>query len=132
MATIATTPPMRAQRAREDRWASSTTTPLWPSVTARRQTRVTDQFFDRLDELLPSERTATGTPSATDFLAYDLPAVLDELAVRYEDVTFAVDESAGVRVFIAAGALVSRFAVYAELVAGVIEVFWLEIDLGWR
>ena len=99
-------------------------------MTGRRQTRVTDQFFDRLDELLPSERTAAGAPSATDFVAYDLPPVLDELAGRYEDVTLPVDESSGaVRVFIGVGALVQRFAVYTELVTDdVIEVFWLDVD----
>jgi hypothetical protein len=36
-----------------------------------RQVRFTEQFFDRLDTLLPSERGTDGTPSVTDFLLLD-------------------------------------------------------------
>jgi hypothetical protein len=53
-------------------------------MTPRRVVRVTQQFFDRLDELLPEERSASGTPSATDFLAHDLPNVIDALALDFE------------------------------------------------
>jgi hypothetical protein len=98
-------------------------------VTTRRQVRVTQQFFDRLDELLPAERTEAGTPSATDFLLHDLPPILDQLATRYEDVTLPVGDVPGVRVLIAVGVLVPRMAVYAELVTdGAVELFWLEVD----
>jgi hypothetical protein len=45
-----------------------------------RQVRFTEQFFERLDSLLPTERGADGTPSVTDFLLLDLPAVRDRLA----------------------------------------------------
>jgi hypothetical protein len=38
-----------------------------------REVRFTEQFFDRLELLLPSERGADGTPSITDFLLIDLP-----------------------------------------------------------
>jgi hypothetical protein len=38
-----------------------------------RPVRFTEQFFNRLDWLLPSERGADGTPSVTDFLLLDGP-----------------------------------------------------------
>jgi len=47
---------------------------------SRRQVRVDPTFFDRLDELLAPERGSDGTPSATDFLLHDLPAIIDLLA----------------------------------------------------
>ena len=50
------------------------------SVTER-QIRFTEQFFDQLDLLLPSERGADGTPSITDFLLIDLPRVRDQPAI---------------------------------------------------
>lgn len=97
-------------------------------MTDRRQVRVAESFFDRLDELLPPERTAEGTPSATDFLLHDLPPVIDQLATRFEDVTLPAGD-AGVRVLITTGILIPRIAVYAELVAdGAVELFWLEVD----
>ena len=40
-----------------------------------RHVRFTDSFFDRLDGLLPDERGADGSPSATDFLLYELPRI---------------------------------------------------------
>jgi hypothetical protein len=53
----------------------------------RRQVRFAEQFFDRLDELLPPERPGDGGPSASDFLLHDLPNVIDALAESYEGVT---------------------------------------------
>jgi hypothetical protein len=48
-------------------------------MSQRRLVRVAPSFFDRLDELLPGERTA-GQPSATDFLLHELPRIMDRLA----------------------------------------------------
>ncbi len=61
-------------------------------MTDRRQVRVTEQFFDRLDELLPGQRSATGTPSATDFLLHDMPRIIDLLA-DHEGTTLRVDDT---------------------------------------
>ena len=41
-------------------------------MSQRRRVRVTEQFFERLDELLPADRSADGLPSATDFLLHEL------------------------------------------------------------
>ena len=79
-----------------------------------RQVRFTEQFFERLEWLLPEERGVDGTPSITDFLVHDLPSVRDRLAENCERNTLPTGE-ADVRVYIGAGALVSRFAIYTSL-----------------
>ena len=56
-------------------------------MTDRRQVRVTQPFFDRLDELLPEQRSAAGAPSSTDFLLHEIPAIIDLLADLYESST---------------------------------------------
>lgn len=76
-------------------------------MAARRQVRVTPSFFDRLDELFPPERGASGEPSATDFLLHEIPAIIDRLAVAFESSTTPVDEDPKIRMLITAGVLVS-------------------------
>jgi len=44
---------------------------------SRRQVRVAQSFFDRLDVLLPEERGEDGTPSTADFLLHELPPIID-------------------------------------------------------
>lgn len=77
-----------------------------------RQVRFTEQFFNRLELLLPEERGADGTPSITDFLLLDLPTVRDDLASNFESRTFPTNDP-DVRVYIGTGLLVRAFAVYA-------------------
>lgn len=92
-----------------------------------RQVRFTEQFFDRLDELLPSERGPDGEPSITDFLLFDLPSVSDRLRSNYFENTLQTGEPE-VRVYIGAGMLVARFAIFVALEGEVVEAFWLSID----
>ena len=49
-----------------------------------RAVRFTEEFFERLDSLLPEDRGDDGTPSVTDFLAFELPAIRDRLASDHE------------------------------------------------
>ncbi|MCB1248427.1 MAG: hypothetical protein R2699_17870 [Acidimicrobiales bacterium] len=94
----------------------------------RRRVRVTDQFFERLDELLPAERTIDGRPSATDFLLHDLPTMIDRLADDYIACTLPVEELAPVRVMITSGLLVPYLSLYVTLtIEDVIEVLYLDI-----
>lgn len=94
----------------------------------RRQVRVATSFFDRLDELLPAERGADGTPSATDFLLHDLPAIIDLLAVDFERRTVPVADDPEIRVLVAAGVLVPFVAVYAVRSADdAVEVIYVEL-----
>lgn len=94
---------------------------------AERQIRLIEQFFERLEWLLPEERGTDGTPSITDFLVHDLPNVRDRLAEDYERNTLATGDP-DVRVYIGVGALVSRFAIYTALEGDDVEAFWLTIE----
>jgi len=98
-------------------------------VSARRQVRVAPSSFDRLDELLPAERSPTGVPSTADFLLHEIPPLIDLLALDYEAATLAVKDVPEVRVLIAAGVLVARLALYVVLAADdAVEIIYLEID----
>jgi hypothetical protein len=95
---------------------------------SRRQVRVAPSFFDRLDDLLPSERSGTGTPSATDFLMRELPAIIDRLGTAYERSTVPVAGDPEIRVLIDAGNLNDYVAVYAVLAEDdAVEVIYLEL-----
>lgn len=98
-------------------------------MSQRRQVRVSPSFFDRLDQLLPEERSATGAPSTADFLLHEIPPLIDMLAGDYEETTLRIDAVPGVRVLIAAGVLVAHVAIYAVLATdGAVEIIYLEID----
>jgi hypothetical protein len=93
-----------------------------------RVVRFTEQFFNRLDSLLPEERTADGTPSVTDFIVHELPRVRDRLSEDFEGNTAAADEP-DVRVYLSSGVLAKTIAVYAALDDdGNIEAFWLSVE----
>lgn len=98
-------------------------------MSQRRVVRVAPSFFDRLDELLPADRTASGRPSATDFLLHELPRVIDRLADDYERVTLEVAKVPTVRVLLTTGRLVTRLAVYCVLAADDgVDIIYLEFD----
>jgi hypothetical protein len=100
-------------------------------VSARRQVRVSPSFFDRLDELLPEERSATGVPSTADFLLHEVPPLIDLLALDYEGTTLEVRDVPEVRVLIARGVLFAYLALYLVLAADdAVEIVYLEIDDG--
>lgn len=86
-----------------------------------RHVRFTDSFFDRLDSLLPDERGADGSPSAEDFLLYELPRIRDLPAIAYEANTLATDDP-DIRVPIGGCVLVEAVAVYAARTGDVVEV----------
>lgn len=99
-------------------------------MTDRRPVRVVDRFFDQLDDLLPDERTPTGRPSATDFLLYEMPRVIESLALDYEGVTLPVEGVTDLRVLVTTGMLVRHIAVYAMVAAdGAIDIVGIEVDL---
>jgi hypothetical protein len=93
-----------------------------------RVVRFTEQFFDRLADLLDEDRGIDGAPSITDFLLLDLPAVRDALANDYHNVTLPTADP-DVRVYLSAGVLVRRFAVYVAVeLDGSVEGFWIDFD----
>ena len=99
-------------------------------MTERRVVRVTEQFFDRLDQLLPAERSADGTPSAADFLLLVMPLIIEKLATDFEASTVPSPRTP-TRTLVTTSMLVSAIAVHVELIDDeAIEVFWLDLDVG--
>jgi hypothetical protein len=85
---------------------------------------VTQEFFDRLDMLLP-ERTADGGPSAKDFLEFELPEIVDKLAYGYERFTFLRPSAPHRRVFSFESVLLGAMALVVALTdEDVVEVQW--------
>jgi hypothetical protein len=98
-------------------------------VRPRRQVRVAQSFFDRLDELLPDERGADGTPSTADFLLHEMPTIIDRLAEGFEGSTLSVAAVPDVRVVIVAGVLIPYVAVYAVLAPDdAVEIIYLDVE----
>lgn len=98
-------------------------------MTGRRQVRVTDQFFDRLDLLLPQERSADGLPSGADFLLHEMPKIIDALAEDYLGVTLPVADVDDVRMLITSGIMVAFIVVYVVVAAdGGIELVSLDLE----
>jgi hypothetical protein len=60
-------------------------------------------------------------------LLLELPAVRDRMATDFAGSTLATDDP-DIRVFIGAGILVSRFAIFAALDDDIVEAFWIVID----
>ncbi len=97
-------------------------------MTSRRRVVVLPEFFDRLDELLPAERTAAGRPSTADFALHDVTAIIDTLADDYEGSTLPVPGT-DIRVLVTAGMMVSYVAIYVRLrVDDTVEVLSLDLD----
>jgi hypothetical protein len=98
-------------------------------MTSRRVVRITQLFFNRLDQLLEAHRSNDGRPSATDFLLHDLPPIIEALANGFDVVTTAIPHRKRVRVLISHGMLVGHLAVYVALDAdGSVDVLYLDID----
>ena len=95
-----------------------------------RSVRFTEDFFARLELLLPEERDDDGTPSISDFLVFDVPPIRDKLARHFEAETLPTDDP-HVRVYIGGGILVRHIAVFVTSGDdGGVEAFWITIDLS--
>ncbi|MCA1705063.1 MAG: hypothetical protein LC808_18100 [Actinobacteria bacterium] len=96
----------------------------------RRQVRVGEGFFRRLDEQLGPGRGPGGEPSATDFLVRELPDVVERFATDFDGLPEVVEGFSGGRMLIARGLLVRAFAVYGLLIDdGAIELIGIDLDL---
>jgi hypothetical protein len=87
-----------------------------------RSVRFTEGFFDRLEELLPTERGADGTPSITDFLVFEIPGLRDRLAADAVGSTTPTTVD-GIRAYIGVGILVPAVLVYVAVDEFEVEVF---------
>jgi hypothetical protein len=95
----------------------------------RRLVRVAGAFFDQLDAQLGPDRGPNGEPSATDFLIFDLPVIVEEFATNFAGLPEIVDGLPQARMLIGTGRLVRAFVVYG-LVSddGSVDLVGVEID----
>ena len=95
----------------------------------RRPVRVDPRFLERLDAQLPEERGPNGAPSRLDFLRFELPAIEERLALRFEDQGEVIPGRPDYRMIISTGVLIPRIVVIAQLVAdGSIVLLGVELD----
>jgi len=94
-----------------------------------RQVRVAPGFFDQLDAQLCSERGPKGEPSATDFIALELPTIIETFAERFTELPEVVPGVPAGRMLIAPGVLVHAVVVYGLLSDDdVIDLIGVTID----
>jgi hypothetical protein len=95
-----------------------------------RQVRVTPGFFEQLDAQLAGERGPQGEPSATDFIAIELPTIIEQFAERFDDLPEVIVGLESARMLIAPGVLVDVVVVYGLLASdGVIDLIGMAIDV---
>ncbi|HAP75942.1 MAG TPA: hypothetical protein DCR14_07655 [Acidimicrobiaceae bacterium] len=94
-----------------------------------RRVRFTEDFFDLLERLLPAERGEDGTPSVTDFLAFEVPPLRDLFAVDVVRVTLETSIP-GIRAYIGAGLLVPALLIHVAVDDHDVEAFHL--SFGWQ
>ncbi len=95
-----------------------------------RQVRVTPGFFEQLDAQLPGERGPHGEPSATDFIAIELPTIIEQFAEHFDVLPEVVPGIEAARMLITPGVLVDVVVVYGLLASdGVIDLIGMAIDI---
>jgi hypothetical protein len=95
----------------------------------RRQVRVAPGFHDQLRSHLPDERGPNGEPSATDFVTFVLPEIIDRFAEQFDELPEAIVGVSATRVFLGSGILVHAVAVVGLLISdGAIELVGIGID----
>ncbi|MFT5530769.1 MAG: hypothetical protein ACI91O_000782 [Candidatus Poriferisodalaceae bacterium] len=100
-------------------------------MSKRRPVRVDQRFLEQLDAQLGSERGPDGEPSRLDFLRFELPAIEDDFAVRFEQLAEVIPGRPDYRQIITAGRLVSGIAIVGQLGSdGSVLLLGVELDLG--
>lgn len=85
-------------------------------------------FFKAVDAQLPVTRTG-GLPSRVDFIEYELPAIREVFATRFDELPRLIPERADYREVLLAGLTVYGFSVLGQLLRdGTIEVLSVAID----
>ena len=82
-------------------------------MSARRVVRVTDAFFEQVDDALGLDRGPNGEPSATDFIVLELPSIVERFATDFEGLPEIVEGVAAGRMLITSGVLVRAVAVFS-------------------
>lgn len=98
-------------------------------MTTRRLVRATEAFFDHLDDQLGSERGSNGEPSATDFLVFDFPNVVEQFATNFDRLPEVVQGVSASRMLLTSGLLVRAMVVYGLLLDDEsIDLIGIELD----
>lgn len=96
---------------------------------SRRRVRVSESFFEQLDELFGPDRGETGEPSRLDFTLFELPDVMERFAVDWDRLPELDVGIGGGRVLLQAGVLVYAYTVYGLLMPDdTIELISITID----
>lgn len=97
----------------------------------RRPVRVTDEFYNDLDNYLGTERGPNGEPSAIDFLRLELLPLIDIIAEQFDDLPEALPGHPEYRVLITTGRLIPNISIMGMLQSdGSVELIQLELDLN--
>lgn len=100
-------------------------------VSDRRDVRVTTDFFDQVDRLLPAERDGL-IPSRSDFLASDLLTVIETFRNRWDSLPRYVAGRDEWRVLVTTGRLVPYLEIVGEkALDGAIDLVLVTLDLVW-
>ena len=100
-------------------------------MSERRPVRVDPRFLAQLDAQLGEERGPDGEPSRLDFLRFELPAIEDEFALRFEQLSEVIPGRSDYRQVLTTGRLVAGIAIIGQLAAdGAVLLLGVELDLG--
>lgn len=81
---------------------------------SRRIVRVDRALFDDIDRQLGPTRDGDGGPSASDFVAFELPTIVEEFATRFDDLPTAYVGRDDYRVLVSSGTLVRAALVIGQ------------------
>lgn len=100
-------------------------------MSERRVVRTTPDFFAQLDFQLGDQRGPRGEPSSADFLGYEMVAIVEEFATRWEDLAPVIPGRGDYRILIKDGYLVPAYAVTGQLASdGAVELVRIRVDLS--
>ena len=100
-------------------------------MNGRRPVRVDPRFLEQLDAQLGEERGPDGKPSRLDFLRFELPAIEDEFALRFGELTEVIPGRPDYRQIITTGRLVAGISIIGQLTTdGFVLLLGVELDLG--
>ena len=100
-------------------------------MSERRTVRITASFEADLHRQLRDERGPHGEPSVADFEAVELPEIIEEFAVGFNEVPPLIRGRSDYRLLIKTGVLFRAISVTAQLVSdGSVELLRLGIDTG--
>ncbi len=100
-------------------------------MSERRPVRVDLRFLEQLDAQLGEERGPNGEPSRIDFLRFELPAIEEDFALRFEELPEVIPGRPDYRQIITTGRLVPMIAIVGQVNAdGSVLLLGVELEVG--